>query len=57
MIGPAGNIRVYIACGVMDLRKDFDALAAQVQTMLNFDPHKGALYAFCGRRADLVKIL
>ena len=25
--------------------------------MLNFDPHNGSLYAFRGRRGDLIKIL
>ena len=30
MIGPAGNVHVYIACGVTDMRKGFDTLAAQV---------------------------
>ena len=47
--GPAGNVRIYIACG---MRKGFDTLAAQVQTMLSFDLHDGALYAFRGRRGD-----
>jgi biotin carboxylase len=50
MIGPAGNFRVYLACGVTDMRKGFDTLAAQMQTLLKFDPHNGGLYAFCGRR-------
>ena len=39
------------------MRKGFDTLAAQVQTMLSLDPHNGALYAFRGKRGDLVKIL
>jgi transposase len=39
VIGPAGNVRIYIACGVTDMRKGFDTLAAQVQMMLQFDPH------------------
>jgi hypothetical protein len=50
MIGPVGNLRVYLACGVTDMRKGFDTLAAQMQTLLKFDPHNGELYAFCGRR-------
>ncbi len=54
---PAGNFRVYPACGVTDMRKGFDTLAAQEQTLLKFDPHNGALYAFRGRRGDLIKIL
>ncbi|HQT65909.1 MAG TPA: IS66 family insertion sequence element accessory protein TnpB [Acidocella sp.] len=57
MIGPQGNVRVYLACGTTDMRKGFDTLAAQVQTLLQLDPHNGALYAFRGRRGDLVKIL
>jgi transposase len=57
MIGPAGNVRIYLACGVTDMRRGFDTLAAQVQTMLRLDPHNGALYAFRGRRGDMIKIL
>lgn len=57
MIGPSGTVRVYLACGVTDMRKGFDTLAAQVQIMLKVDPHSGALYAFRGRRGDLLKIL
>jgi transposase len=34
---PAG-IRVYVACGVTDMRRGFDSLSAQVQTALALDP-------------------
>ena len=34
MIGVPGNVRVYLACGVTDMRKGFDGLAARVQTVL-----------------------
>ena len=54
---PAGEIRIYLACGVTDMRKGFHSLAAQVQTALNHDPYSGALYIFRGRRGDLIKIL
>jgi transposase len=57
MIGPAGNFRVYLACGVTDMRRGFDTLAAQVKMMLKLDLHDGALYAFRGRRGDVIKIL
>ena len=57
MINAPGNVRVYLACGVTDMRKGFDTLAAQVQTILKVDPHSGALFAFRGRRGDLIKIL
>jgi transposase len=32
---PAGEVRIYLACGVTDMRKGFHSLAAQVQTALN----------------------
>ena len=50
MIGIPGNIRVYLACGVTDMRKGFDGLAARVQIVLQLDPHGGALFVFRGRR-------
>jgi transposase len=39
MIGIPGNVRIYLACGVTDMRRGFDSLAAQVQTVLSLDPH------------------
>ena len=57
MMLPAGEVRIYLACGFTDMRKGFHSLAAQVQTALQLDPFNGALYIFRGRRGDLVKIL
>ena len=57
MIGIPGNVRVYLACGVTDMRKGFDGLAARVQLTLQLDPHGGALFVFRGRRGDLIKVL
>jgi transposase len=34
VIGIPGNVRVYLACGVTDMRKGFEGLAARVQTTL-----------------------
>ena len=56
MIIPSG-VKVHLALGQTDMRKGFDGLAAQVQTMLKLDPHGGAVYAFRGRRGDRVKLL
>ena len=55
MLPPA--TRVYLACGFTDMRKGFDGLAAQVQTLLSLDPYGGALFVFRGRRGDLLKAL
>lgn len=57
MIGPPGGVRMYLAAGVTDMRKGFDGLAALVQHRLRQDPFGGAVYAFRGRRGDLVKPL
>jgi len=53
---PAG-LRVYLACGVTDMRKGMDGLAMLVQQVLGRDPFDGAVFAFRGRRGRLIKLL
>ncbi|MFG1414505.1 IS66 family insertion sequence element accessory protein TnpB, partial [Xanthobacter sp. VTT E-85241] len=43
MLGPPPGTRVFLACGTTDMRKGFDGLAAQVQTVLAQDPYGGAM--------------
>jgi transposase len=57
MIGPPPGTRVYLACGVTDMRRGFDSLSAQVEGVLNLDPYGGAVFIFRGRRGDLLKAL
>ena len=57
MIGLPANTKVWLACGVTDMRKGFDGLAALVQLNLHEDPFSGQLFVFRGRRGDRVKIL
>ena len=57
MIALPPGTRVYLACGVTDMRRGFDSLAAQVQTVLKLDPYGGAIFIFRGRRGDLLKAL
>lgn len=56
-----GDIRIakeiYIACGYTDMRKSIDGLAALVQERFNMDPFAPALYIFCGRKCDRIKLL
>ena len=52
---PAG-VRIYLACGKTDMRKGFDGLSMLAQDVLKQDPFSGAIFAFRGRRGDLVKI-
>ena len=49
--------RIWIAAGVTDMRRGFDGLSAQVQTVLNEQPFSGHVFVFRGRRGDIVKLL
>ncbi|HEX7115415.1 MAG TPA: IS66 family insertion sequence element accessory protein TnpB [Steroidobacter sp.] len=57
MIGLPAGTKIWIVCGVTDMRKGFDGLAAVVQLKLPEDPFSGQLFVFRGRRGDRVKIL
>jgi len=46
-----------LACGVTDMRKGMIGLAMLVQQSLGEDPLGGAVYAFRGRRAGLIKLI
>jgi len=49
--------KVYLACGVTDLRKSIDGLSMIVQTQLKLDPFERALFVFCNRQMNKLKIL
>ena len=57
MIALPPSTRIYLACGATDMRKGFDGLAVLTQQVLQQSPHSGALFAFRGKRGDLVKLL
>lgn len=57
MISVPGGARIWLACGITDMRKGFDGLAGIVQTQLAEDPFSGQLFVFRGRRGDRVKLL
>jgi len=57
MIVVSSGVRVYLACGITDLRKGMVGLAMLVQRTLAEDPFGGAVHAFRGRRAGLLKLI
>jgi transposase len=57
MIGLPAGTRVWLAAGATDMRKGFDGLSMVVQSTLRQDPFSGHVFAFRGRRGDLIKVL
>jgi transposase len=54
MIPVPASTKVWIACGVTDMRKGFAGLSALAETVLERDPYSGHLFVFRGRRGDLI---
>jgi len=49
--------RVYLACGKTDMRKQINGLAAIVEGSFHLDPFDEAIFVFCNRNRDRIKIL
>lgn len=48
---------VYLCTQVTDMRKSINGLAAIVQGSFELDPYCGALFVFCNRQRDKIKVL
>ena len=57
MLSFPATVRIYLAPGATDMRKQFDGLMGLVRQVLSEDPLSGHLFGFCNRRRDLVKFL
>ena len=51
------NKRIYLACGHTDMRKSINGLAAIVERSFKLDPFDAAVFVFCNRSRDRLKIL
>ena len=52
-----GSRRIYLACGATDMRKQINGLMLIVQERFKLDPFSPALFVFCNRGRDRLKIL
>ena len=52
-----GGTQIWLAAGVTDMRHGMHSLAAMVQTTLAENPFSGHVFAFRGRRGDLIKLV
>lgn len=57
MILDVSAAQVYLACGSTDMRKSIDGLAVLVKESFQLDPFSNALFVFCNRNRDKLKIL
>jgi transposase len=49
--------KVYLACGKTDMRKSINGLSALVEGSFKLSPFDEALFVFCNRNRDRIKIL
>ncbi|MDF2719018.1 MAG: transposase [Paenibacillus sp.] len=57
MLTLSGAHRIYLACGVTDLRKSIDGLAPLVQHRFGVSPFEPSLFVFCKLQRDKLKML
>lgn len=58
MIGDiSGAASIYVVCGRTDMRKSINGLCGIINEMMGEDINESAIYLFCGRRCDRIKIL
>lgn len=49
--------KIYLACGATDLRKSIDGYAALVQEKFKMSPFTNAIFLFCNKHRNKIKIL
>jgi len=57
MLSVPASVRVYAALGATYMRKSFDTLAQVVRDVIGEDPLSGALFVFCNRARNRIKVL
>lgn len=57
MLRPSPQIQAYLYMEPVDMRKSIDGLAALVESELELSPMRKALFVFCNRGRDKIKLL
>ena len=51
------NTKIYLACGVTDMRKGINGLSILAAEVISEKIPTGAMFVFRGKRSDKIKIL
>lgn len=54
---PGDEVPVYLCREAVDMRKSINGLSVLVEEGLSLDPFEAALFVFCNRKRDKVKVL
>ena len=57
MLRPERSAQVYLYAGAVDMRKSIDGLAVLVEQDMALSPMQSALFVFCNRQRDKIKLL
>lgn len=57
MMRPGTDVQVYLCREAVDMRKSIDGLSVLVQEAMELNPFDEAVFVFCNRARDKVKIL
>jgi transposase len=57
MLNLSDRTQVYLARDPVDMRKQIDGLVLIVQEAFDLDPFDSALFAFCNRQRDKIKVV
>lgn len=57
MLSLSGSLKVYVAVEPCDMRKSFNGLWAIAVEVLKEDPMRGAVFVFCNKRRNRLKML
>jgi transposase len=57
MIFPPSHMRVFLAPGSTDMRKQINTLSILVEDTLRLDPFSGHLFVFCNQGHTILKVL
>jgi transposase len=49
--------QIYLACGKTDMRKSINGLSAIVEGSFKLDPFSAAIFVFCNKNRDRIKLL